>query len=195
MQSLFFYLCIRLAADMINKLTQPRQNTNMPGNIKIIPFETEYQNQIAALIPGIQNGEFGLPLTIADQPDLLQIPSFYQSGKSNFWIALDGNQVVGTIALLVLDDKNAALRKMFVKKEYRSTGTAKQLMDTLLSFAKANGLQHVYLGTVDVFQAALRFYEKCGFKKIDKENLPAIFPLMPLDNHFYQYTFDEHTKK
>ena len=41
----------------------------------------------------------------ADQPDLLQIPQFYQSGAGNFWVALDGEEVVGTVALLDIGNR------------------------------------------------------------------------------------------
>jgi hypothetical protein len=35
-----------------------------------------------------------------DQPDLLQISSFYQQNGGNFWVALADGEVVGTIALI-----------------------------------------------------------------------------------------------
>ena len=50
----------------------------------------------------IQQSEFGIPITLEAQPDLLDIPSFYQKDNGNFWIALDGQEVIGTIALIAI---------------------------------------------------------------------------------------------
>ncbi len=87
--------------------------------ITIQRFDKEFTDGVINLILPIQQQEFGIAITIDDQPDLLNIPSFYQVGKGNFWIALEGSNVVGTLALLDIGEGQAALRKMFVKKEYR----------------------------------------------------------------------------
>jgi hypothetical protein len=39
---------------------------------------------------------------------------FYQRGSGAFWIALEGEQVVGSIGLLDIGSDQAALRNMFV---------------------------------------------------------------------------------
>ncbi|MGF1494018.1 MAG: hypothetical protein ACFBSC_16505 [Microcoleaceae cyanobacterium] len=41
----------------------------------------------------IQRDEFQLPITISDQPDLLEIPQVYQKKLGNFWTAVDQDQV------------------------------------------------------------------------------------------------------
>ncbi|MEZ0129349.1 GNAT family N-acetyltransferase, partial [Flavobacterium sp. LBUM151] len=48
---------------------------------------------------------------------------------------------MGTIALIKFDEKKAAIRKMFVKKEYRGKefSIAQKLLDTLIQYAKENG--------------------------------------------------------
>ena len=46
----------------------------------------------------------------------------------------------------------------------------------------------ILLGTVDVLVAAHRFYEKNGFVRIDKRDLPAAFPLVAVDTRFYALT-------
>jgi GNAT superfamily N-acetyltransferase len=136
----------------------------------------------------IQQIEFGLPITLRDQPDLLDIPRYYRRGAGNFWVALAGQQVVGTIALLDIGNGEGALRKMFVRAAYRGAvlGVARRLLDTLLSWCDIQGLQRVYLGTATQLRAAHRFYEKNAFRKIGDGELPAAFPRMPVDNTFYR---------
>lgn len=56
--------------------------------IEIQTYDPKFQPQIPGMILDIQQGEFGVPVTLADQPDLLNIPNFYQSKKGNFWLAI-----------------------------------------------------------------------------------------------------------
>jgi hypothetical protein len=46
-------------------------------------------------------------------------------------------------------------------------------------------MQHLYLGTIERLQAAIRFYERNGFTYLPKQDLPASFPIMAVDTHFY----------
>ncbi len=155
--------------------------------ISLVPFSPEHTEGVFSLILSIQQEEFGLPITRADQPDLAAIPDFYQRGAGNFWVALHGGTVVGTIALLDIGNREAALRKMFVAPSYRGSecGVAKRLLDTLLEWSRSRALQQVYLGTTAKFLAAHRFYEKHGFRQIDPVALPASFPVMKVDTRFY----------
>ena len=162
-------------------MEQPRQLT-------IVPFTPGYQAQVFDLIVPIQREEFGIDITAADQPDLRAIPTFYQQGAGNFWLALDGDQVVGTIALLDIGNGQAALRKMFVAPSHRGAaiGTAHHLLDALLDWARGHAVQEIYLGTTAKFLAAHRFYAKRGFIEIAQEALPAAFPIMQVDTKFFR---------
>lgn len=155
--------------------------------IEIVPFTPRHEEGVAALIVGIQRDEFQFQITLADQPDLQDIPAFYQRGAGNFWVALVEGAVVGTVALLDLGNHQGALRKMFVHARYRGPGhgVSARLLDTLLQWSRARGVKDVYLGTTEKFLAAHRFYERNGFEQIAASELPASFPKMALDTRFY----------
>ena len=160
------------------------------SSIRIEPFSRIYTTAVVDLIVGIQQKEFHLPITAADQPDLADIPEFYQNGCGNFWVALHQGEVIGTVSLLDVGHHQAALRKMFVKAAFRgkSRGTAGKLLETLLAWAGEQQIRQVFLGTTQKFLAAHRFYDKNGFEKILKADLPASFPIMKVDTIFYRYT-------
>ena len=127
-----------------------------------------------------------MPITLEDQPDLLDIQNFYFKSGGTFLGAFIDGKLVGTIALVKFNPEAAAIRKMFVKKEFRGKEfqIAQQLLERLVAYSKENGIKNLYLGTVSLLQAALRFYEKNDFIRIQKEALPADFPLMKPDNVF-----------
>ena len=145
------------------------------------------KNQVIDLILHIQTEEFGIPITLQDQPDLNEIPSFYRVGNGNFWIARNMDKIIGTIALLDIGNQKGALRKMFVTREYRGKehGIAQGLLDHLVDWAKQKGMHEILLGTTEKFVAAQRFYEKNGFREIPKRDLPKEFPVMDVDVKFY----------
>lgn len=158
--------------------------SNIP---QIAPVGNAYAQQIVDLIIPIQQIEFGVPITLADQPDLLDIENCYQATGGNFWAALQEDKVVGTIALIAIGDRKGAIRKMFVNKDFRGKefGIAQQLLDELIAYSKKNGIDDLYLGTVNILKAAIRFYERNGFIALSKQNLPVTFPVMSADNVFY----------
>lgn len=154
-------------------------------------YSQEYKDIIIDLILNIQQNEFKIAITKEDQPDLSDIPNFYQSGKGNFWVAIYNNQVVGTISLIDIGNNQGALRKMFVKDAYRGSkyNISKILLQELMEWARECGIQDIYLGTTEKFLAAHRFYEKNNFTQITKDNLPNAFPIMKVDTRFYQLSF------
>jgi len=156
--------------------------------VRIEAFDASRQDGVVDLILPIQREEFGFAITLADQPDLLDVEGFYREGGGNFWVALADDEVVGTIALRDIDTGQGALRKMFVKAAWRGPEhrVAQRLLDTLLAWCGARGIGTVFLGTTEKFHAAHRFYEKNGFGRIECEALPAGFPRMGLDTRFYR---------
>ncbi len=159
--------------------------------ITITTYRPEYRDSIVELILNIQQNEFQVPITIKEQPDLLTIPTVYQVNNGDFWVALSDGQVVGTIGLIDFGDGLGCIRKMFVKAEFRGKeyGTAQQLLNTLFEHSQNVGVRSVYLGTIAKLQAAIRFYERNGFRAIEKQNLPTHFPIMAVDTHFFEYSF------
>ncbi|TGA98950.1 GNAT family N-acetyltransferase [Sporolactobacillus shoreae] len=162
----------------------------MNTEIVVKEYHGVYQPQVMDLILQIQQDEYHIPISRSDQPDLLDIENFYQKNKGNFWVALHHDQVVGTVALLDIENNQAALRKMFVAKDYRGKifKTAAFLLNTAIDWARKRKIQGIYLGTTLQFKAAHRFYEKNGFQSILLEDLPPKFPVMKVDKKFYKYT-------
>jgi len=161
----------------------------MSNKIRIEQYDEKYRDAVIELISSIQQREFGIHITPKDQPDLKRIQEFYQTKNGNFWIAMDGEQVVGSVGLLDIGNQQTALRKMFVRQDYRGSekGIARRLLSVLLNWAKENDVKEIFLGTTAQFLAAHRFYGKHGFSEIPKATLPLSFPVMEVDSKFYKY--------
>lgn len=155
--------------------------------MEILLYTKQDEQAVINLILPIQQIEFGVPVTIADQPDLLDVANVYCKGNGNFWVAKENRLLIGTIALIDFNKGRAALRKMFVHKDYRGKekGVGQALLNTAIDWCRQHEINEIYLGTVEQLHAAKRFYIKNGFLKIAKELLPGDFPLMPVDTDFF----------
>ncbi len=156
--------------------------------LSIQRFEPKYQSSVVKLIEHIQVGEFDIPISEGQRQELQTIPTVFQKDKGNYWVAISSEKVIGTMAVLDIGHDALALRDVFVHEDYRGKekGFAKQLLDTVLRWAKEHNIKTIYLGTTLAFQAAHRFYEKHGFREISKTTLPSYFPVMEVDEKFYQ---------
>lgn len=156
--------------------------------IDVRPYHSADADGIAALIVPIQQEEFDLPISLSQQPDLLDIDGFYRRGAGEFWVAADGERIVGSIALIDIGSDKGVIRKMFVHSDYRGRkhGVASLLFDVLRVYATAHEISVLYLGTTEQFRAAHRFYEKHGFQVIPDTDLPTAFPRMAIDTRFYR---------
>lgn len=158
--------------------------------IKILTLSTSrtIRKQIITLIEDIQKNEFLLPITDEINACILRAEEeFYYNNSYNFWYAVDKNGVViGSIGLKKINYNTAEIKKFFVNKSYRGKGVAQKLMHTLTNAASKHHFHMLYLGTVDKLQAAHRFYEKYGFLKILKKQLPKEFIRCSLDTIFFK---------
>jgi GNAT superfamily N-acetyltransferase len=160
--------------------------------ITIAPLTNDYCQRIIDLILPIQQIEFNVPITLEGQRDLLDIETNYIRPGGGFWGAIHEGELIGTIALMDTGHSAGAIRKMFVKKEFRGKelAIAQQLLAILIEYCNKKGITDLYLGTVDVLKAAHRFYERNSFQRIKVEDLPSYFPRMMADNVFYHLHLD-----
>jgi ribosomal protein S18 acetylase RimI-like enzyme len=75
---------------------------------------------------------------------------------------------------------------MMVAKKYRGPyPTAGLLMSTGIEWVRSSGAKKIYLGTMEQFIAAQKFYEKNGFREIGLHELPGDYHPNPIDSRHY----------
>lgn len=157
--------------------------------MQISIFEPKFNQAVIDLILTIQQEEFSLPISLTEQPDLLDIENSYQKQGGQFWVAInERKEVLGCIGLVALEQDNVALKKMFVSKNYRKVGLGKELLKTFVAYCQKEQKKAIFLGTTSDFKAAQYFYQKSGFKEITSADLPNDFPRLAVDNRYYTYS-------
>ena len=90
---------------------------------------------------------------------------YFGRGSNHFWVAVRSSDaaVVGCVGLKAESSSKAAeLVRMAVSESQRSQGVGAVLMQTLLAYAKSNGVAKVHLTTGNPRSA--QFYKKHGFE-------------------------------
>jgi len=153
--------------------------------MEIITYQDKYKQKIIDLILHIQNDEAGINLQIDEQPDLLNVPLYYEKNGGEFWLAEDNGEVVGTFAFMNYGDGNAVLKKFFVRADWRNKKIGFILYQTVIEYLKKNGYKQALLDTPAVAKVSHRFYERAGFKRIAKETLPFHYKYPDRDSYLY----------
>ena len=153
--------------------------------MQIIKYNDKYKNDVIELILHIQNDEAKINLTLQEQSDLTDINGYYTESGGAFWLAVEENEVIGTIGLIKANDDYGILKKFFVKSEYRGKKIGYALYSELLRFAKQTGISRVLLDTPSVAVKSHKFYEQAGFKRINKKDLPINYDYPDRNSYLY----------
>jgi N-acetylglutamate synthase-like GNAT family acetyltransferase len=78
------------------------------------------------------------------------------------------NEIVGTFALLKIDESTYELAKMAVTEKYQNLGIGKRLLEYAIKKAKDMGIDRLILYSNTDLKIALNMYSKFGFQVIPK---------------------------
>ncbi len=91
------------------------------------------------------------------------------SAIREFYVCLpdETNEIIGVCALTIFTEKYAEIRSLAVSQKYLSAGIGKELVLSCIDEAKEYAIKNVFTLTY-----VGDFFEKIGFKPIEKEKLP-----------------------
>src|SRR3954447_14580846 len=129
--------------------------------MSIVPFQPEHAEGFRVLV-GDTLREFGFEPDPALDDDLDDPAAAYAA----LWIALDGETVVGSVALRELGGGVVQLKRMYLRPDQRGRGLGKQLLALALEWADTEGVKAIRLDTSERMVAAQKLYEANGFKRV-----------------------------
>ena len=101
-------------------------------------------------------------------PDLGRFSQVYSREGHRYWVVADeADRVVGGAGIGALTDQVCELQKMYCLPPVRGTGMARQLMELCLDYA-GRFYRQCYIETLHNMTAANRFYQKHGFRRLDR---------------------------
>jgi ribosomal protein S18 acetylase RimI-like enzyme len=111
-------------------------------------------------------------VAVVAREDRPAFSSAYFNEGSGFWLARTSAEVVGCIALRPLNvfPHSGEVKRLYVKPAFRGQAIAGLLLDALHNYARTAGYEWLYLDSKDDLAAAIRFYEKRGYRRCARYN-------------------------
>jgi ribosomal protein S18 acetylase RimI-like enzyme len=132
--------------------------------MEIVEFEPRHAAAFKALNEAWISKHFVLEAKdreVLDDPDGKIIA---KGGR--IFMALDGGEAVGCVALLKMADGGYEVAKMTVAESQRGTGLGRKLMERCIEAGAEDGVPRLYLETNSSLAPALALYRATGFKDL-----------------------------
>ena len=98
---------------------------------------------------------------------VLSDPETYIIKKGgHIFFAESDNKIVGTVALIKIDDATVELSKMAVDDAFQGQGIGKILMQYCFEFAQQNNIKTIILYSNTALKPAIHLYRKMGFTEL-----------------------------
>jgi GNAT superfamily N-acetyltransferase len=127
----------------------------------VVPFRPNHADGFRALVADTLR-EFGFEPDPEFDSDLTDPEASYTA----LWVALSGEDVVGSVALRDLGDGTLELKRMYLRPDQRGHGLGKRLLELALEWSRAHDARRVRLDTSERMVAAQRLYEAYGFRRV-----------------------------
>ncbi len=129
---------------------------------------------VKELISQIMNAEFSDSQSAYPTGDLENIPHSYGGFGEAFFVAINGNKIIGTVGIKKEDERVALLRRLFVATPYRRQQIGLKLIEHALQFCDEVGYDEVIFKTTSQMEGAIKACQKKGFVQRAKIKLREV---------------------
>ena len=105
------------------------------------------------------------------QAELAGLPGAYAPPQGCLLLARVEDQAAGCIALRLIGEGIAELKRMYVRPQFRSMGIGRALCERLIQEARQRGYRFLRLDTADTLLEAQRLYLSLGFQVTEPYNV------------------------
>jgi RimJ/RimL family protein N-acetyltransferase len=124
------------------------------------------------LLIGRVFAEYGLLLMPAfEVPDLLRFNAHYTPPLGAFWVVREDTRVVGSVGVERLDDRTAELHRLYLDSTLRGRGIGRALVETVLDWAREQGVRRLVLWSDTRFEQSHRLYRRLGFEQLGERTV------------------------
>jgi putative acetyltransferase len=100
------------------------------------------------------------------QEELDGLPGAYALPTGRLFLASDGNQAVGCVAIRQLHHGVCEMKRLYVRPSHRGQGLGRMLAKTALEEARSMGYEKMRLDSLASMQEAAGLYRSLGFSQI-----------------------------
>lgn len=165
--------------------------------IKMIEVQTAVQIESTAKLADEIWHEWFPSILSAEQIDFMvekfqSVPAMTRQISDEgytYYLLRKGNFYIGYTAIRPDDDGRLFLSKIYIKKEYRGNGYAREVFEFLKGYCREKGHNAIWLTVNKHNDSSIAVYKKCGFRIIG-EGVTDIGNGFVMDDYFFQLDID-----
>jgi ribosomal protein S18 acetylase RimI-like enzyme len=100
------------------------------------------------------------------EQELATLPGAYAPSRGRLLLGRAGEELAGCIAMRPLNEGTCEMKRLYVRPAFRSRGTGRRLVESIIQVAKDVGYHRMRLDTLPEMAAAQRLYRELGFRPI-----------------------------
>jgi GNAT superfamily N-acetyltransferase len=140
----------------------------MTADIHTRPYVTADRDAVMRLV-GEVLAEHGFSLATGGlERDLAEAHATYGGARAGFWVAVRGEEVVGTVAVRPRSEDTCEIKRLYLRADMRGAGLGQALYAHAEAFARAAGYGSIWLDSSRRFQKARALYERNGFVLLEE---------------------------
>jgi GNAT superfamily N-acetyltransferase len=98
-----------------------------------------------------------------------RVSDYYREREGGFWVAVDGERIVGMFGLEASGDGAMELRRMYVDPDVRRRGIALRMLHVAEQECRRRGRPRMTLSTSELQREALSLYRNTGYELVREE--------------------------
>lgn len=136
-------------------------------SVKLLRAENPGHWRAARMLVEAYVATLNLDLDFQDfDTEINSLPVIYGPPRGCFLLAQDQDRFIGCVALRVLAEGICEIKRLYVRPEWRSTGTGRALAQAIIEEAKKLGYERMRLDTLPDMHAARALYQSLGFQPV-----------------------------
>lgn len=155
-------------------------------SIEIVPAASPAQIAAARRLFKEYEASLGIELSFQGfTREVAELPGAYAPPAGRLFLAMDGPEHVGCVALRPLGDSTCEMKRLYVRPPARGTRLGRRLAETVIREARAIGYARMRLDTLPSMKDAFALYQRLGFREI-----PPYYENPIAGTHFMELALD-----